>query len=78
MIYKSMPDLLSLSLYAQCQAKLRESKIFNSLLKAQNLCSSSGLVKYQLVVYQCSYDIEQYLLWLVSQEVMYYVNVVSS
>ena len=27
------------------QARLRESKIFSSLLKAQNLCSSRGLVK---------------------------------
>ena len=32
-------------MYAISQAKLRESKIFSSLLKAQNLYSSRGLVK---------------------------------
>ena len=30
---------------ATCQAKLRESKIFSSLLRKQNLCSSRGFVK---------------------------------
>jgi hypothetical protein len=30
---------------AWCQTKLREFKIFNSLLKVQNLCSSSGFKK---------------------------------
>jgi hypothetical protein len=30
---------------AWCQTKLQKSKIFNSLLKVQNLCSSTGLVK---------------------------------
>ena len=35
----------SIQVCTRIQVRLRESKIFSSLLKAQNLCSSRGLVK---------------------------------
>ena len=49
---------------ARRQATLRESMIFSSLLKAQNLDSSRGFVKIQLVAFRCSHGEWRYLLWL--------------
>ena len=43
--FLSKPYTMITQVCTQVQARLRESKIFSSLLKAQNLCSSRGLVK---------------------------------
>ena len=63
------------SMCAMFQTKLRESRIFSSLRKAQNLVSSRGLVKISA---SCFSVLTWRVVFVVSQEVMTDVYVFSS